>query len=473
MAISGKVFTIADSNTETLGKLLKDLGGLLGVGTRSDGRYYLSDMCQARGINKWAMYKPVRHSTKSNITNAERRAVGYGLSMDAQYDDEAMQNDTLTEFTYEKPRGKDYNEYNRLRDFDGYNHAAVPPAYVYIYVPGLDSTKTTLDVPIDATAVYARIIYKYRDANDNIVQSQYYANQEIPLTDIKFEGLGTGQSPLTHMKFALTKMNGAMQNSLSAEGALGNVATGMQIDLTDILKGNTFWPKDDDGYYVFYPRLTDYSDSHYWPTGTDVPLKIKTGGAPMNPIVSLSATYNGTGISFQPIFASGAGSNYSFTLNKNGSSATMIVGSTSGTVNWGTSASPITLRITLGVLNITNPTDTPLTYTINGLSFLFQGRSYNAYVINVNTGAIVNITGTVSANKTAQIILGQYNRIVIDNFYGSFSGAAGGSSTQGRANFKPPTMRIQLGYKYQNSSSQDGLINTEIDLSEIGYCYYY
>ena len=113
MAINGKVFTMADSNTETLGKLLKDLGGLLGVGPRSDGRYYLSDMCQARGINKWAKFKPLKGGPVSNLSEADRIGLRQGLYLDSNY-----------YFQYDRVVS---GYWSRIRDFDGYNDAAIPP----------------------------------------------------------------------------------------------------------------------------------------------------------------------------------------------------------------------------------------------------------------------------------------------------------------------------------------------------------
>lgn len=114
MAISGKVFTMADSNTETLGNLLKQLGGLLGVGPRSDGRYYLTDMCQASSINMWAKYKPLKGGPQVNLSGTDRINLKHGLK----------QNTSTFYIEYDRVTS---GWWNRLRDFDGYNHLAVPP----------------------------------------------------------------------------------------------------------------------------------------------------------------------------------------------------------------------------------------------------------------------------------------------------------------------------------------------------------
>lgn len=115
--------------------ILKELGTLLGVGKRSNGRRYVADVCQADSVNMWAKYKPVRHSTVANITETQRKSVNYGLDptnakisstsdvtgIGAKYTD-GVENG----WGYLKPRGATYGEVSRIRDFDGYHHAALP-----------------------------------------------------------------------------------------------------------------------------------------------------------------------------------------------------------------------------------------------------------------------------------------------------------------------------------------------------------
>ena len=60
---NGNKFTMNTPNTEKLGDLLSRLGAILGVGRRSDGKFYLADMCTASSINMWAYYKPVKANT--------------------------------------------------------------------------------------------------------------------------------------------------------------------------------------------------------------------------------------------------------------------------------------------------------------------------------------------------------------------------------------------------------------------------
>lgn len=107
-----KVFTIAEPNTETLGALLSQLGSLLGVGPRSDGRLHLADMCVADGVNIWAKRKPIDYNKEANITDDEIDLYNYGLRQDPN----------TYYYYWVKP-----TTWKRLRDFDGYNHKAIPP----------------------------------------------------------------------------------------------------------------------------------------------------------------------------------------------------------------------------------------------------------------------------------------------------------------------------------------------------------
>lgn len=128
MALNNNIFTIEDTNSETTSALFSQLGRLLGVGKRSDGRYYLADLCTAGSINRFARFKPERNITSGPLTEAQRKANNYGFSTPPTI---YVSADGITHGVYEylKPRGKAVSpiEWNRLKDFDGYNHDAVSP----------------------------------------------------------------------------------------------------------------------------------------------------------------------------------------------------------------------------------------------------------------------------------------------------------------------------------------------------------
>lgn len=134
MAVRNGVFTIADPNTETTSELFEQLAGLVGVGPRSDGKIYLSDICVSDGIDIWAKYKSIRSSTQLNITEEERARQCYGLDISEIFATNhenalnmALANDG--EYYYLKPRGSAVSptEWFRIRDFNGYNSRAEIP----------------------------------------------------------------------------------------------------------------------------------------------------------------------------------------------------------------------------------------------------------------------------------------------------------------------------------------------------------
>ena len=125
--------------------ILEELGGLLGVGKRSDGKFHVADICTAKNINKWAKFKPIRHTKQSNLTDADRKGtttdntngIFYGLKVEGGVLDGAI-NENMTQmhnatFEYQRPDGTTSAMY-RIRDFGsvslkdtvGYNHYTLP-----------------------------------------------------------------------------------------------------------------------------------------------------------------------------------------------------------------------------------------------------------------------------------------------------------------------------------------------------------
>lgn len=130
------IFTMDDDNKVYFNTLKKQIQSVLGSSS-----WDLEDMCASSLIKIGAKYKPVRSSTPSDITEAERREVNWGLlakdnaSIKTNFihtDSEAGNPFTsydIEAWEYLRPRGNAVTptEYNRIRDFDGYNHRAVAP----------------------------------------------------------------------------------------------------------------------------------------------------------------------------------------------------------------------------------------------------------------------------------------------------------------------------------------------------------
>lgn len=105
---------------------------LVGVSTNN-----YADIFTMGVIKMWAKYKPVRYNATGVLTEAQRKAAGYGVSA-TKYDvdasgvpatmlDNAMAGNTG--WVYNRPRGLSYNEWFRGWDWVGYNTEAVCPFY--------------------------------------------------------------------------------------------------------------------------------------------------------------------------------------------------------------------------------------------------------------------------------------------------------------------------------------------------------
>lgn len=102
---------------------VKEIASLVGVGARSDGKIYLSDVCQGKGINIWAKNKPFRYNAEYFNTDSERDAArkesAFGIAVDTQ------PHDRNNNVFISKWKLADLSGYwKRLKDFKGYNHNA-------------------------------------------------------------------------------------------------------------------------------------------------------------------------------------------------------------------------------------------------------------------------------------------------------------------------------------------------------------
>lgn len=105
----------------TLGAATNDVGGL----------------CIHPNINKWSKYKPVQHSKRTGLVDADFKSVRSGMNIPSVIAHPSSgyvpimdyyRNNPNFEFTYNKPRGVNvtngWNEPFRLGDFRGYEHTA-------------------------------------------------------------------------------------------------------------------------------------------------------------------------------------------------------------------------------------------------------------------------------------------------------------------------------------------------------------
>ena len=102
------------------------------------GAYYdVAEACKSGKINKWSFKKPIRYAQFPELTDAQIMSVNCGLTareltllkpncnglngVTGRDDTKDTILNEIAEWSYLQP-----NEYYRLTDFDGYNHAALP-----------------------------------------------------------------------------------------------------------------------------------------------------------------------------------------------------------------------------------------------------------------------------------------------------------------------------------------------------------
>lgn len=96
-------------------------------GWLSESSLDLGTLCQSSNIDANKLYKPIRNSSTTSLSNRDSDGISYTV-----YDSHsAMQTAVMSlsssnwlRGTYNKPRGASYSEYYRLMDFDGYNTSA-------------------------------------------------------------------------------------------------------------------------------------------------------------------------------------------------------------------------------------------------------------------------------------------------------------------------------------------------------------
>ena len=105
-------------------------------------------------INKWAKYKPVRHTKKFDLTDGEFQDARYGLNI-PQAGNSNFGGNRI--WTYELPAGGEYQPF-RLSDFKSYYTDAVPPVTVSfpsnIYVNNDNSRVIYIDIDSSAEGMH-------------------------------------------------------------------------------------------------------------------------------------------------------------------------------------------------------------------------------------------------------------------------------------------------------------------------------
>lgn len=99
-----------------------DVYPVLGIAP-SGAMYDVAEACTSSKVNGWSKVKPVRFDTPQELTDAQRKSIGYGIKMNAKTD--VYELFTQEEWVYERPILGTH--WCRLTDFDGYYQNAVAP----------------------------------------------------------------------------------------------------------------------------------------------------------------------------------------------------------------------------------------------------------------------------------------------------------------------------------------------------------
>lgn len=115
--------------------ILEELGGLLRVGKRTNGKYYIADVLSAENMNRWAFNKPIKSSKKVNIDDTDRKNAKCGLvsrqvtkllTASIGMGEHTINKDAclaeVARWEYDRPTDR-----FRIRDMHLYNHNAVAP----------------------------------------------------------------------------------------------------------------------------------------------------------------------------------------------------------------------------------------------------------------------------------------------------------------------------------------------------------
>lgn len=135
MAVSGQTFYMDDDNKEDFITLCGQLAGLINSAS-SD----FEDIVASGMINRWAKNKGFRYNAwnfaSDDARATARKEANQGIDFSSaliseSFDASAVQakyesTDEENGWEYLRPRGVAYNEPNRIRDFDGYIHNAMP-----------------------------------------------------------------------------------------------------------------------------------------------------------------------------------------------------------------------------------------------------------------------------------------------------------------------------------------------------------
>ena len=233
---------------------LSEIAGVLNVSARSDGHYYASDMFNASSLNVWSAVKPIRSSKTDHITSADRVNAFYGFNF-ALIADGGIVARSMTDclnkakanagaWDYLRPRGRAYNELQRILDFDGYNGGA-PAPYSMTYDARSASLAnktirinadqyaeiTITDIPADAfeyldpQEAYMFLLYRKRGGTIGYRQTSDYISDIFPTySQYTFTQIPFNTNGIYEFCIAVSSYEGGTDDWLYLPGTYGEMS---------------------------------------------------------------------------------------------------------------------------------------------------------------------------------------------------------------------------------------------------------
>lgn len=187
-----------------------------------ESREDIGTVCTSAKINKWAKYKPYAISQPWDITEAQRRAINFGLKLGTVYVAKATLISGLkgnTEWGYDRPTEIDWH---RITDFVGYDHDAKPPFATINDQSVLLSSGPTINTQLPLSGTGSISLAEFEKPGFELSQwyfsillynetKQYLASAAVPFSrgnawTVSFEGaIGLAKGLYNAIPFACSK----------------------------------------------------------------------------------------------------------------------------------------------------------------------------------------------------------------------------------------------------------------------------
>jgi len=217
---NGRIYINTSTDPDT-GISIKDIQTVL-----VDGSPDVGNLCKSSSINKWAKYKPVRHSNIGTVSDAERVAVNQGLSITKYETLASLTTGWENDYVYLQPRGRTNNEWFRMMDFNEYIHSAKCPVSRFTCVN-------------EGAMVYEGV--------DLI--ARLYLDPTAPAGSILLSDLSPDSVPLTQYYWGVIIQNGSTYRIVTQSTPVGTTSASHQ-ELTLTLPSSYFTTGNN---YIVYP----------------------------------------------------------------------------------------------------------------------------------------------------------------------------------------------------------------------------